>query len=371
MKIKSKRTTADKATKKYVFNENKPLYILDLNQLRAGDIILTREKKVVSISVRAATLGSYSHAMICLSPSSIIDATISGQVFTRNTQRQIFNSMDDCVVLRLKTPLSNQQMSSIDTFLRLKIATPYSLKEAMRTPFEKSGPADAKEDEQFCSRLVAQAYDYIGISLVSNPNYCSPEDIYKSGVLTEVTDILKIADEHNINIANKPDLVEVNRRETYAWLDKAITLAKTQKYKIQTINDVAQFLLEHPQYDRKICEYIQKTRYETQYLDDLEANPERYAYIKSSSLNVESELSQIKTIFKTQKNNYIASRTNYNNNRSKYNKIHKKLYTNILKHLLRRLNVLSEYVDNSPTYDPNTLALEIKSIVSSINSVLK
>lgn len=371
MKIKNKKNSTEKFEEKYIFNEDTPLYVLDHHQLMAGDIILTKEKTTTSISVRTATLGSYSHAMICLSPASIIDATISSGVFTRNTQRQIFNSKNDCVVLRLKEALNARDIKKIETFLRLKTMTPYSLTEAIRTPLKKNKSTDAKANKQFCSRLVAQAYDHVGIKLAHNPNYCSPEDIYKSEVLTEVTDILRIANEQDINIANKPDLVEANRVEIAAWFNNAIKLASTKKYKIQTINDVVSFLLQYPEYDRKICEYIQKTRYETQYLDDLEANPERYTYIKSSSLDVESELSQIKTIFEHQKNNYITSRHNYNSYRLKYNKIHKKLYRNLLKHLVKRLNVLSEYTDNSQTSDSNTLSSEIQDMISSINSVLK
>ena len=368
---KKKRKGTGTSKEKYTFSENTPLFIIDLNKLQPGDIILTRDKTLRSISVRAATLGSYSHAMICLSPSSIIDATIDGKVYTKNTQRQIFKSVNDCIVLRLKSALSGSDIEKIENFLRLKVATPYSVKEAVRTPAEKNKSTEAKEQGQFCSRLVAQAYDHIGIRLAKNPDYCVPSDLSKSELLTKVENILLVANETNIKIANKKDLVEENRKETYAWLDRVTTLGKAENYNIDTINDVAKFLRAHPKYDRKVCEYIESTRYQTQYLDDIEANPERYFYNKDSSLDVEAELSNIKTIFEHQKKNYTATRKNYNLDKSKFNKLHKKLYTNLLKHLLRRLRVLVEYVDNSTNQDSGDLTLEINSMIYLITNTLK
>lgn len=357
----------------YTFDENTPLYVLDLDLLEPGDIILTREKALTSIAVRASTLGKYSHAIICVSNSSAIESTIDGKVFSLNTQRLIFHKKNDCIVLRYKTLLSTDQLLNLDRFLRVKIATPYSIKEAIKVPSNKNTSNIANESKQFCSRLVAQAYSHIGINLVKNPDYCSPNDLCLSDHLMIVPNAIRLATQRDIEVINKPNMVEENRKQTYAWLEPTIMLAQTVGFEIITQNDVDLFLLKYPKFDRKICEYIQKTRYLTQYKDDEIANPVRYKYNSlyvPTSIEIRSEIHQIIDIFNDKYQSYVAIRHNYKHTPLRYNKLLKKLYRDLLKHLILRLNILSEYAKNSQDDAINEL-YEIKKLTNLITKTLQ
>lgn len=359
--------------KQYTFEENSPLYVLDLDLLEPGDIILTREKTVTSIAVRTSTLGTYSHAIICVSNDSAIESTVDGKVFSLNTQRLVFHKKNDCIVLRSKTLLSKNQLLNMDRFLRLKTATPYSIKEAVKVPINKNTLNIANDSKQFCSRLVAQAYSHIGINLVKNPDYCSPSDLGLSNHLMIVPNAIRLATQNDIKVINKPNMVEENRKQTYAWLEPTIMLAQTIGFEIIAQNDVDLFLLKYPRFDRKVCEYIQKTRYLTQYKDDEIANPIRYKYdslYAPTKIDIRNEIHQITGIFNDKYQSYIAIRHNYKLTPLRYNKLLKNLYRNLLKHLILRLNVLSEYAKNSQ-YDVAHELYEIQKLTNLISKTLQ
>lgn len=64
----------------------------------------------------------------------------------------------------------------------------------------------------FCSRLVARAFDSAGIRLVPDPDYCTPEQIRRSPLLTEVQDMIEM----------------VSPAELAAWAGRANPIAKMQ-----------------------------------------------------------------------------------------------------------------------------------------------
>lgn len=49
--------------------------------------------------------------------------------------------------------------------------------------------------QQFCSRLVARSYENVGIKLVKNKDYCTPDDLRRSPLLKELNDISEIVSE--------------------------------------------------------------------------------------------------------------------------------------------------------------------------------
>jgi hypothetical protein len=113
---------------------------------------------------------------------SVIDATGEG-VHARNTQRLFFDNECSIHVLRLRAGISPSQLDAVVTYIRGQVGTQYSAKEAVLTVL---GGARAWTKKQFCSRLVAQAFESAGIALVFDSNYCSPADIKDSPHLIAV-----------------------------------------------------------------------------------------------------------------------------------------------------------------------------------------
>lgn len=54
------------------------MFILDTDRLRIGDIILTADQTLLSKGIRAATGGSFSHAMLYVADHSYIIPTALG-----------------------------------------------------------------------------------------------------------------------------------------------------------------------------------------------------------------------------------------------------------------------------------------------------
>jgi hypothetical protein len=74
---------------------------LNYYNLHKGDIILTRMDDDVSKKIQTLTGSNYSHASLCLTSTSIIEATLNG-VNLFSPLYFVFNSRDDLKVLRLR-----------------------------------------------------------------------------------------------------------------------------------------------------------------------------------------------------------------------------------------------------------------------------
>jgi hypothetical protein len=233
--------------------------------LLIGDIILTTTTGRQSKVIRKFTKSDISHAMICVDPCSVIDATGEG-VHARNTQRLFFP--DDCpiYVLRLQRALSRRELDLICAFVRARVGTRYSKREAVSTAF---GGMDTWSTRQFCSRLVAQAYAAAGVPLVTDPNFCSPGDLKDSPLLTEVVGATETITDYEIKRwENDSDMTQMTREATNSLLDG---IRKKNK-NIENLNDVDTHLIQHPEDDAYFCELLEGSGYLELWKPELEKN---------------------------------------------------------------------------------------------------
>jgi hypothetical protein len=234
-----------------------------------GDIVLTTTTATVSKAIRWGTKSDISHAMICVQHRSVIDATSEG-VHARNTQRLFFEDKCALHVFRLKAGLTAEQAEQICQFVRQRIGSEYSKKEAVRTMV---GGADQWTRKQFCSRLVAQAYASAGIKLVGDPNYCAPADLAKSPLLVPVADAVELATaEEAARWASHPDSTAAMRSAINAVLEGARKKSKD----IQTFEDTIPYLVEHPQDDSYFADLLASSGYLTVWQLNTERNPWQY-----------------------------------------------------------------------------------------------
>ncbi|MEQ1390609.1 hypothetical protein ABLT88_14120 [Acinetobacter radioresistens] len=320
-------------------------YIIDISKLKQFDIILTRSKHLRSKAIRYFSEGDYSHALICVSDLSLIEATVKGRVFSENPQRLIFENIDDCKVLRYKGTLNQEDQSSIELFLRSQISTLYSIKEAVRTRKYETTDEEAQEAGQFCSRLVAQAFNQVNINLVTNPNYCSPENLNSSELLETVPDIIRIATKEEIAFSKTKSQIKENQIQNYLWLDNVVKLAKKENFIIVSQDDVGLFLIRYPQYDKQVCKFIKSTNYLTQYKQDEVVNPPRYKYFSRVPVDILTELKVNRSIIKRHLTSYARSCDNYYKTKLNYCFLLKNLYKNLLQQANTRLNILIRYIN--------------------------
>jgi cell wall-associated NlpC family hydrolase len=156
-----------------VRHRGSPVKRIKIDSLQPGDIILTARSAKSSKWIRYSTGGTVSHAMICVQHDSFIDSTSNG-VQARNIQRELFDDDEEVSAFRLKDSLAVEIIAQVVDFARSEIGARYSMAEAARSVV---GGPKPRNNRQFCSRLVARAYNSVGVQLVPDHDYCSPEEL--------------------------------------------------------------------------------------------------------------------------------------------------------------------------------------------------
>ncbi|TAE18816.1 MAG: hypothetical protein EAZ95_03115 [Bacteroidetes bacterium] len=249
------------------------MYILDIEKLEAGDIFLTRSSSRDSKLIRQISQCDYSHAIIYVGASSCIESDGLG-VQSQNIQRLLFENESDILVLRVKDDSFKKMLSEVIVFARQKIGTEYSTTEAKLARLEKN--LSAKEtNRQFCTRFVAQAYQNAGIQIVANPDYCSPNDIQGSKLLSITNNVLRAALKLEIDFAKSENPLE-KQRDIHNFIFENSRIVSEQD--IQTFEQLSKYVLEYPDKEKDIVEIIEKSGYLDMWKGDVERNPWYYDY---------------------------------------------------------------------------------------------
>ncbi len=259
--------------------------------LAIGDIILTTSNALDSKVIRVYTKSDISHAMIYVDNYSVIDSTNEG-VHARNTQRLFFE--DDCQVhvLRLKSQISQADIQKLCNFIRSCIGTEYSKREALITGL---GGSKSSTKKQFCSRLVAMAYEVIGQQLVSDPKYCSPQNLKDSQLLIEVREVTQFVSDQEIEMwENTLDLPQLMRDA----IVKVLQEARKKSKDIQDLNDLDNYLIIHPEDDTYFCNVLKDSDYLTLWKKEVDQNPWQYdiTLMRSWSINEDEKEKYCKNV---------------------------------------------------------------------------
>ena len=326
-------------------------YVIDRAKLEPCDIILTSSKTFSSKGIRLATLSKYSHAAIYVEGTTI-EATLSG-VFSKSTQRMIFDHKNQVAVFRSKKHLSENEVRKICNHARSLTGSLYALPEAL-TIRARSVLKIQETKKQFCSRLVAESYIAAGYDLANlrNPAYCTPKQLGLCKSFYQVHDVLKSASSSDIAFSKTPDPNTEHHSHTLAWLNKVRNLVEGNpgitSIDIQTIDDVNTFLLKYPQYDSVVSEFMKGTNYLHFYKHDYDVNPYRYnnklyqavmSTQPDASSFIEEHTDMEPDMFSKYSQNldgYIKYSRQY---KLEFFTLHIQLYVNLIKQLYNRLSV--------------------------------
>ena len=314
------------------------------SSLAVGDIVLTTSSSVVSKTIRTATASDVSHAMIYVEHCSVIDASAEG-VQARNTQRLFFENECAIYVLRSRIGLRPDQANDLVEFARSKIGAQYSVREAIGIFSDRNqGPSK----RQFCSRLVAQAFRYIGHDLVVNPNFCSPNEIRNSPALFNVENAVTSAtSEEQAKFDRLRDTTQAMRDAT----NSALNAAREKCKQIQSFQDLAQYLATNPDDDEFMCRAIESSGYLSVWNVNIENSPWQYDLSLMSKLpdaEIEAYCRAVLTNEKEGKNRYIANRSVYGQLSRQYGLRYFSLMYNLYDHLAflhgKRIEVASGWL---------------------------
>ncbi len=239
--------------------------------LAVGDIVLTTTNEVMSGAIRTVSKSDISHAMLCVDHCSVIDATGDG-VQARNTQRLFYPDTCAVYILRPRTPLSVHEIGALCAYVRSRVGTQYTKREAARL---LKGGSDHWTRRQFCSRLVAQAYAAIGRPLVKDENYCWPEDFKASAQLIQVSGAIETV------TAEEYDRFRAARDMTAKMRDVTTTVlegARQKQASIEDMNDITPHLIAHPEDDAYFCDVYWNSGYLTLWREEMAENPWQYDF---------------------------------------------------------------------------------------------
>ena len=243
------------------------MYILDLRKLIEGDILLTAQTAVISKTIRVVSSSDFSHAILYVGDGSYIHSN-GGGVHSGNTQRLLFHKLKHVQVLR---PNNETFAEKACIYARTQVGKEYSVKDAINS--KNPLPKKKESNRQFCSRLVAQSYEYAGLKLVDNSSYCTPQDIHNSSDISIVKNILSKASKEEISFSKSENPLQRQADITNKILK---SIRKLTGCDIQSFDELSQFVINNPIYDHGITSIIERSGYLSMWQDEMEKNPWRY-----------------------------------------------------------------------------------------------
>jgi hypothetical protein len=323
------------------------MYIFEMEKLQAGDIILTAQIGAISKAVRLSTLSKFSHAILYVGDGSFIHSDSQG-VQSNNIQRLLFKDMNHAEVRRI---VDASYVANAIMFARSQIGMSYSVKEAVRTknPLYKG----QKLNRQFCSRLVAQSFEYAGIKLVNNADYCTPKELQKSHHANTVGGCLRVAEDHEIEFSKSSSPIQRQTEITNSILEAVRELTRQD---IQSFEDLDQFVKANSDYDTRITDIVKSSGYLTMFDYELTQNPWRFDGEIFLSLNLESsykreraefELESAENQVKLYSHNYVMCRNIRGRFSLKYFEMKMELYKKLINLMNKRIDAARHVIANT------------------------
>lgn len=249
------------------------IYTYDIPSLEGGDIILSTSPAKRSGVIRTVTGSEYSHAMLYTN-KTIVHAEGAG-VYTINPQRILF-SKGQSVVLRLRKP-HDCNLKKVCSFAFGQAGAPYTVPEAVLAVAMQNSGQRALSSAQYCSRLIAQAFESAGVQLVSNGDFCVPGQFLHCSLLEIVEDAVRLANANELELSQTPDTLQIHREHTVAWLEPVRALAKRCRgIPLVTIQDAFEFVRTNPQHDDDVLGFLEKSGYLEDAALDRQVSPHRY-----------------------------------------------------------------------------------------------
>lgn len=294
-------------------------YVLDLENVRNGDIILESGYKLHSKAIQTKTKSHYSHAMIFLD-GTIFEATRGGSTFTRVPNRFYVRREKDLKVIRRTDPISADSLKKMTAHARSQTACFYNITEAINSVRPKKRP-NQRAPGQFCSRFVAECFYAGGIKVAKNIHYCTPADLEKllqRESYIAIDNAVKLANPEELAHAKADTPHHKHRKATVEWTKKARSLLKSHGHIVESMGDIYQAILDlrDPRIDQKVADAMRASGYADNYNDDREANPYRYdtalflERLSQGQTSIDSEVHKEISIYNHQMTNLIVAQNN-------------------------------------------------------------
>lgn len=250
-------------------------YVVDVNKLERGDIILRRwPEDRLSQGIMNATNSNYSHALLYVDYSSVIDA--GNIVSSGNPLRDSFENIEDALVLRLKSEHSDKRI--IDRaieYARRTVGTEYSFDEVKKMWADIKDNNDSKEaqrpNRQICTRLVAMAFESAGLPIVKNSSYPTIKDFEESSYLEKVEDCIMEVTPQIQDIINSKSMIPIQTQIIMDLLKRYRNIYPHED--VQTFEQLIKVTLDDPKKISTTSNLIRESGYLDMWKKEEEINP--------------------------------------------------------------------------------------------------
>lgn len=234
---------------KFVFNE--PI-------MQPGDILLMNTYE----SQRRLMPGCiYDHAAIYLGDAFLMEADGTGVVMN-HIYSYAFREAEHGCILRLKTT-SHKIIDDMLFWIRSRMAMEFGTQQARMVNTYRNSDKKDQSNRTFCSRLVAQAYHQAGIDVVSNPDYCAPDDFLSSNQLEQISPSLQtFTEEMILTVMNSQ-----NKRNSSEWNTCLAEMFENMRHlygdDIQTMDQLLISAVHHTDKDDEAIDLLKKQKWMT------------------------------------------------------------------------------------------------------------
>lgn len=233
---------------RYVFNE----YIM-----LPGDILLMN---TYESQRRLMPSCIYDHAGLYLGDTNILEADGLGVVIN-HVYSYAFKEKNHGCILRLKDNERPKNMQDLITWARGQLGMEYSVHEARRARKQIGIDEKCNENRTFCSRLVAQAYQQIGINIVGNPNFCSPDEILNSDKLEKLEPSLQEFSEEMCKTVMNGQEQRANSEWNTTLQELFQALGQFYNVDIHTIDQLLIAAINNPDVDEGAVKILKEQRW--------------------------------------------------------------------------------------------------------------
>ncbi|MCG8436414.1 MAG: hypothetical protein MJA83_20545 [Gammaproteobacteria bacterium] len=242
------------------------MFLFEIKLLQKGDILLVAQNSLSSKTIRLTTGCAYSHAMLYVGGGSFIHSDQLG-VHSGNIHRLLLEEKGHGLAIRVT---ETTDFDKVITYARSEVGKQYSIRDAVSS---KLTAARQRSNRQFCSRLVALAFEYGGLSLAQESEYCSPGDLLDSAKTKHVSNCVRAATESEVQFANSPSPLNVQTRITNSILASARDISGQD---IQRFSDIDSLVISEPSLDSRLTSVMHESGYLTMWQFDIKENAWRY-----------------------------------------------------------------------------------------------
>ena len=230
-------------------------YILNIQKLEPGDIILVGYNDEESRQIQERTNSLYSHAMLYWYDSLIHASSI---VITENPSRLLFEKDENVCVLRLNDEYRQElRISHLIDHARSFVGTLYD-KEALDAMAEDK-EFIPNQNRQMCAKFIAQCFESVCADLVDDYEKCSPQDLINTDVVHQINDVLIEATPQDVDFANSRDVTYLQFGAIFSIINRL--RKKFPEADIMSLMQLETFLESNPVHDGAIVEIMSKTDY--------------------------------------------------------------------------------------------------------------